>query len=872
MVCKSVLAWLTTLTCLGLAAGPLAPVALAKDCTPGADCRRQVFQSQLDAYPSAIATARQQKDITQEISIITAAAEAHQYFGRFQPALDLYQQALNLVPRSGNETITTDILEKMAIVQDKLRPNSGLEFLEQQLQTKTVGAQPILTQPILEVLGTHALVAGNYQAAIAAYTQYLTLAGQQVTPHRANVLLYLARAYREIGNVDAAIQLLKQRIALQPAAHGPELDAANDDLGELYIAQGKPQAAIAHYNQLIGPALQRQDALGAMQFIQGMALGYAALGDVPKTQQLLQAALDVADDLPNSIKSTMQRPLIDYLSISHAWSGDYKTAIALQQRLGKGFRAGGDRAFDEQTDDDIFYEHLGAFYLRTGNYPAAETALRKALVTYTESRQSDDPNYDNLLANADATAVANHDMSADLYRHLQETLVAQNKIGAALEMTEASRGRAFVGILSKHLGSTPVGNTAGAQRPVPPPNLAAIQQIAKAKNSTLVVYSPLYADLEGFMETGKLRLGSGPRKESRLLIWVVKPTGEVTFRSVDLSKSLSGKALSELVRDSRDELGVRGRGLAEPTAQLDPTFTARPERTASAPDPALTLLYQLLIAPIADQLPTNPDDRVTFLPQDALYLVPFAALQAPDGQYLIQSHTLLIAPSIQVLALGQAARTGGSERLAPALVVGDPQMPALRSTLNGPPERLASLPGAKQEALDIAQVLDTQALIGAQATKTNVLARMPQARVVHLATHGLLDNLQGLQSAIALGPDPHPSSQLQPNGFLTASQVLALQLTANLVVLSACDTGRGEITGDGVIGLSRSFLGAGAASVIVSLWAVPDAPTAKLMSTFYKTLKQNPDKAHALRQAMLTTLQEHPDPKDWAAFTLVGQP
>lgn len=89
--------------------------------------------------------------------------------------------------------------------------------------------------------------------------------------------------------------------------------------------------------------------------------------------------------------------------------------------------------------------------------------------------------------------------------------------------------------------------------------------------------------------------------------------------------------------------------------------------------------------------------------------------------------------------------------------------------------------------------------------------------------------------------------------------------------MSACDTGRGRITGDGIIGLSRSLISAGTPSVIVSLWSVPDAPTAELMTDFYQNLQKSPDKAVALRNAMLATMKQHPDPKKWAAFTLIGE-
>ena len=97
-----------------------------------------------------------------------------------------------------------------------------------------------------------------------------------------------------------------------------------------------------------------------------------------------------------------------------------------------------------------------------------------------------------------------------------------------------------------------------------------------------------------------------------------------------------------------------------------------------------------------------------------------------------------------------------------------------------------------------------------------------------------------------------------------------MRLKADLVVLSACDTGQGRITGDGVIGLSRSFIAAGVPSVVVSLWKVPDMPTADLMTSFYKHLKSKYPKAAALRHAMLETRQRYPQPANWAAFTLVG--
>ena len=100
---------------------------------------------------------------------------------------------------------------------------------------------------------------------------------------------------------------------------------------------------------------------------------------------------------------------------------------------------------------------------------------------------------------------------------------------------------------------------------------------------------------------------------------------------------------------------------------------------------------------------------------------------------------------------------------------------------------------------------------------------------------------------------------------------LCLLACVSLVILSACETGLGSITGDGVLGLSRSLILAGVPSIIVSLWSIDDDSTSLLMQAFYRHLEVTGDKAQALRQAMLKTMEEYPDPANWAAFTLIGE-
>jgi CHAT domain-containing protein len=346
--------------------------------------------------------------------------------------------------------------------------------------------------------------------------------------------------------------------------------------------------------------------------------------------------------------------------------------------------------------------------------------------------------------------------------------------------------------------------------------------------------------------------GERKLKESELYIWVVKPSGEVAFRTVDLSQKQN--SITESVVMMRQFLGVAGNNRS---VSSEPRNNPKNQQ--------LQNLYQILIEPIRDLLPKNPEERVTFIPHESLFLVPFAALQNQEGKYLIEEHTILTAPSIQVLELTNEKRRelSGKE----VLVIGNPVMPSIEFVPGFPRQQLAPLPSAEVEAKEIARMFNTTALTGAVATKQEVLGKISQARIIHLATHGLLDDLDGLglPGAIALAPGSGDE------GLLTSNEIMGLKLNAELVVLSACDTGRGKITSDGVIGLSRSFLSAGTPSVVVSLWAVPDNSTADLMQNFYREFQQNPDKAKALRGAMLRMIENNWHPRDWAAFTLVGE-
>ncbi|NEQ25661.1 MAG: CHAT domain-containing protein, partial [Microcoleus sp. SIO2G3] len=483
----------------------------------------------------------------------------------------------------------------------------------------------------------------------------------------------------------------------------------------------------------------------------------------------------------------------------------------------------GDRSGEATT-----LSNIGASLISLQRYAEDERTLRAAIDLLDAMRPG----------LSDTEKVNIFETQAATYRLLQFALAEQNKVELALEIAERSRARAFVDLLTTRLAAdttTPIEAAA--------PDIATIQQTAIDRNATLVEYTLICND--------------------RLYILVVQPTGEVTLRKVDLQGLAA--PIDQVAERTRVAAAIgRGSSLESLVSETRSNLRASESPETRPANRQLQQLHQILIAPIADLLPTDPNASVVFVPQDALFLVPFAALQDANGQYLIQQHTIAIAPAIQALSLtAERSNSSGID-----LIVGNPTMPSLSIAPNEPPQPLPGLPGAEQEAKAVGEVLRSPVLIGSQATETAVVAEMPEARIIHLATHGLLDGFEAeaTPGAIALAPSENS------DGFLNASEILNLNLKADLVVLSACDTGRGRITGDGVIGLSRSLLLAGASSVVVSLWAVPDDATAALMVEFYRQREQQPNKAQALRQAMLTLIDQpqFANPRDWSAFFLIG--
>jgi tetratricopeptide (TPR) repeat protein/CHAT domain-containing protein len=776
----------------------------------------------------SLAIAREIKNRQGESRALGILGLAYDSLGNYAKAIEYSQLSLAIAREIKNRQGEALALGILGGAYDSLgNYGKAIEYAQQRLAIAREIKDRQGEGSALNNLGGAYHSLGNYAKAIEYSQQSLAIAREiKNREGEGNALNNLGIAYQFLGNYAKAIEYAQQRLAIAREIKDRQGEGhALGNLGLAYSSLGNYAKAIEYTQQYLAIAREIKDRQGEGGALNNLGGAYLALGNYAKAIEYAQQRLAIAREIKDR---QGEGGALGNLGIAYNSLGDYAKAIEYsQQRLAIA------REIKDRQNEGGALNNLGVAFLKAGNPTEAEKMLVNGIQVWESMRQ--------MLGSNDANKVSIFERQAATYRTLQQVRVAQNNPIGALEIAERGRARAFVDLLTERLSS-------GSSNPViaTSPNQDQIRQIAKAQNATLVQYSIVH---DTFQIQGK-QVG----RESALYIWVIQPTGEITFREVDL-KPLWQKqngSLANLIINYQQFLGVRSRSSLGSTQ----------------PQPDLPTLHKLLIDPIASLLPKDPNAHVIFIPQDSLFQVPFPALQDANGTYLIEKHTILTAPSIQVLDLTRQQRQKLAQQptnSGRALVLGNPTMPTVSLSPGEPKRQLEPLPGAEAEARSIAPLLNTQAITGAQGTKAAIVQKMPQASIIHLATHGLLDDVRGLASAIALAPSGND------NGLLTAEEIFDMKLQASLVVLSACNTGEGKITGDGVIGLSRSLISAGVPSVIVSLWRVPDAPTAELMKEFYQNLQKNPNKAQALRQAMLTTMKTHSNPRDWAAFTLIGE-
>lgn len=765
------------------------------------------YDKAIKFYQQALEIKKEYEDRRGQATLLNNIGTAYRNLNQYNKALENYQQALPLyksvIDKAGEATTLNNIA---AVYNNQGKYSQALKVYKEVLEILPENNKTSLGTT-LNNLGVLYRNMGKYQDALSVYAKALKIF-REIDNRKliGTNLNNIGEIFNNLGQYSKALEFYREALAIRRQIKDDFGESITlNSIGAVYRNLGEYQLALKSYRQALNIKQKKDDEAGIATTLNNMGNIQLDRGEYNEALELYQQALTIykkvgkrpdVGTVINNIGSALQKQenytqAVDYHLSSLA------IAREIKDPLGEGTALG----------------NLGNAYYKQGNFIKAAKELYKAINVLESLRPG--------LSDSDKISI--FETQDQTYRILQKVLVAQKQFKQALEIAERGRARAFVELLAQRLSSG-----SELQLSTLSPSIQKIQQIAKTQKATLVEYSII--------------------SDKELYIWVVKPTGEVAFRQVDL-QSLN-TSLQDFVSTTRLSIGVRARGI-KPVPRIETGKTLQP----------LQKLHQTLIEPIADILPKNPEERIIFVPHKSLFLIPFPALKDAQGKHLIEKHTILTTPAIQVLDFTHKQRQRISGK--GALVVGDPTIEAKVSK----EYRIKQLPSAKQEAVKIANLLKTKPLIGDQPTVATVLKQMPSARIIHLATHGLLDDVKklGIPGTIVLAPDG------KDNGLLTASDILKLKLNAELVVLSACDTGRGRITGDGVIGLSRSLISAGVPSIVVTLWKIPDESSEKLMTQFYQNLQQNPDKAQALRQAMLTTMKQYPDTINWAAFTLIGE-
>lgn len=433
-----------------------------------------------------------------------------------------------------------------------------------------------------------------------------------------------------------------------------------------------------------------------------------------------------------------------------------------------------------------------------------------------------------------------------VYHSLIAALYAGKQIAKAFEYVERSKSRALVDLLA---GKTDFAvKSAGREEQVR--NVLAIidkseadvlswdKNVNKSQSRSIVVKARQNLQQEAPELASLVTVVSAPVSEIKALI----PRGETLVVYYYYGSDMYAFVLSAAGLQS---VRIHSAGLAEDVAAFRQSLeNPRSQSTAMLAGK----LYQRLFKPLEGIL---RDPNLIIVPHGILHYIPLNALH--DGkQYLIDRYKIRLMPSASAMKyLGEKK----NEKKGGILALGNPD-------LGDPRQDLAF---AQKEAVEVAKTWpNSRVFVRKDATEAALRKHGADFNYIHFATHGQFSPDSPLQSALLLSPDAHSS------GLLTVDKLYSMQLSANLVTLSACETGLSKVAnGDDLVGLTRGFLYAGANSIVASLWKVDDLATAHLMIRFYRGMQQT-DKQDALRKAQLETRRTYPHPYYWASFQLTG--
>lgn len=785
---------------------------------------------------------------------------------RITDALQHYSKALNL---ARDNKIDDDLLLKCligyGIVQADLEHFSDAVKLH--AEAVDLAGHLNKTERLVDAetqLAGDYLIQGNPERALMHLMKALTRCGGLAPKVRGKVLTGIGRCYAGLGQRSLSAKYYQEAISLYDQLQNYSLKAlAMNSLAVLYLDAGE----YPMFDEVYGKAKLVYDKLpprDQAKFEYNYAQSKLMRGQYGEAEKIYADALSkVADTGDEGLQSSLLRGLGTSCYFASKYQDAlnyYAKALDLSKDCG---------SIEIEWDCKL---GVGKALKALKKYDDAEPHLKTAVALVEKERS-------NLTR--DSFKTYNLDLRKDCFQELVDLYVLTQRPYDALEVAERGKARAFLDMLANRRDHRIASVEFGApkERAPLPQNQIMVAMAGTGDGTRSVQIKGKDLDDGSIEETAISPVNAAPptideikalvanRKSTtvefllannRIYTWVVHPDGSINMPAPQAVP----QDFQERIRDLLTNMTKQTKTASE-IAQLGTRRQAE-----------LRSFYSLLIKPVEQYLPKNKDDVVTIVPHNVLFCIPFAALMNDNGDFLVEQHTLSYAPAIGVLRATQqlnAQHNAGPDHKL--LAIGNPITERIAF--------LGKLPYAEKEVKHIAQLFGDQNVtmqIGEAATKDKFEQLVPNASEIHLATHGLVDEEHPMKSALVLAPTD------QDDGMLTVRDIITLKnMHARMVVLSACQTGRGKITGDGVVGLSRAFIIAGAPSVLVSQWNVDDIMTEFQMEKFYRYYLKGEDRAKALRDAQLATIQYmetgqekspgslRANPRYWAAFQLIGE-
>ncbi len=848
------------------------------------------YSRALELYDRSAARFGQIQDPFEQAATLVRATYLLEQMNRLEEAHARLERALPLWREAADRAGESRCLEELGlVVAEQGDPRAALELYSQALALRReLGPLPYAEGRIVTGMAIALNMLGRKPEAIARYTEALELARKDGDRSvQAVTLKNRANQYLDLGETERGLRDLQEAGAQFRALGDIRAEGITElSIGIAWKGLGRRDLAWSSFQRAL-PLLERTRAA------RFAAVTLENMGLLRLDERRWAEASRLFDQALSRISGEGDRRTTAILETDRARvlaaTGQADQARARLIWTVSELHAIGDRSLEA----DSLY-HLATVELGLGRLEEARDHTRAAVRVTEETRQSiqgsssrsawiakDHPKYELLVEVLLALHAREPDRGWDV---------------AALEVSETARARALLDVLT--------GARVDVRSGVGPSLLEAEKALdARAEHARRALVAVLgrehrseeadavERELESLgreREELEARMRASSPRYAALAPGAPLSLAEIREKVLDASTTLvdymvgRDRSFVWVVSRTRVRSAVLpGRKQIEDAVKAVVRRWSDPLAPDDAPGPAAAL-SRMVLGPVAGAL---QGERLLVVADGPLQQVPFAALPSPErGRALLDTYTVVNSPSASVLA---ALRTtsvpapGGLELAVLAdPVVGDGRRselgPLVRSLEDAGLRHLEPLPGSRREALAIASHLPRDRVLtafGAEASRETAMgAEVARARIVHFATHALLDIRRPELSGIVLSE--RDSAGTPKNGFLSLADISAMKLSAELVVLSACRTGLGkDVRGEGLVGLTRGFMNAGAPRVVASLWKVSDTATAALMSGFYtELLDHHLPPADALRAAQRAVRRERRTsaPHAWAGFVLEG--